>query len=166
MTTFPSAPNHKASVSSENQPSSLDDKTQLTDFSQISAHASGAWRHSHPPGHISIWDFCFDITKWHILPPHAGTHLRSCLHLINPCTKRKVLSITKPKGKIYKTKSLSHYITHSLIISAKKMSLKKVYLSYKTFEITDLCKKRGLFDLESPGRIELCLLVWSSRQAR
>ena len=38
-------------------------------------------------------------------------HLRSCLHLTNPCAKRKVLSLTKPKGKIYKTKSLSHYIT-------------------------------------------------------
>ena len=33
------------------------------------------------------------------------------LHLTNPCAKIKVLSLTKPKGKIYKTKSLSHYIT-------------------------------------------------------
>ena len=33
------------------------------------------------------------------------------LHLTNPCTKQKVLSQTKPKGKIYKTKSLGHYIT-------------------------------------------------------
>ena len=33
------------------------------------------------------------------------------LHLINPCAKRKVLSLTKPKGKIYKTKSLHNYIT-------------------------------------------------------
>ena len=37
------------------------------------------------------------------------------LHLTNPCAKRKVLSLTKPKGKIYKTKSLSHYITHGQI---------------------------------------------------
>ena len=27
------------------------------------------------------------------------------VHLTNPCTKRKVLSLTKPKGKIYKTKN-------------------------------------------------------------
>ena len=33
------------------------------------------------------------------------------LHLTNPCAKRKVLSLTKPKGKIYKTKSLCNYIT-------------------------------------------------------
>ena len=28
------------------------------------------------------------------------------LHLTNPCAKRKVLSLTKPRSKIYKTKSL------------------------------------------------------------
>ena len=33
------------------------------------------------------------------------------LHLTNPCTKRKALILNKPKGKIYKTKSLRHYIT-------------------------------------------------------
>ena len=33
------------------------------------------------------------------------------LHLTNPCAKRKVLTLTEPKGKIYKTKSLGHYIT-------------------------------------------------------
>ena len=42
---------------------------------------------------------------------HACEHLRSCLHLTNPCAKQKVLSLTKLKGKIYKTKSLGHYIT-------------------------------------------------------
>ena len=36
------------------------------------------------------------------------------LHLINPCTMWKVLILTKPKGKIYKTKSLRHYITKAL----------------------------------------------------
>ena len=34
------------------------------------------------------------------------------LYLTNPWAKRKVLSLTKAKGKIYKTKSLGHYITH------------------------------------------------------
>ena len=41
----------------------------------------------------------------------AREHLRPCLHLTNPCTEWKVLILTKPKGKIYKTKSLHHYIT-------------------------------------------------------
>ena len=43
--------------------------------------------------------------------PHARQHLRSILHLTNPCAKRKVLSLTKTKGKIYKMKSLGNYIT-------------------------------------------------------
>ncbi len=38
------------------------------------------------------------------------------LHLTNPCAKRKVLSLTKPKGKKYKTKSRGHYITGILDI--------------------------------------------------
>ena len=58
----------KASVSPESQPSSSDAKiqlycseagNQLTDFSQISAHTSSAWRHSHPPGHIFYQGFLF-----------------------------------------------------------------------------------------------------------
>ena len=39
------------------------------------------------------------------------------LHLTNPCAKRKVLILTKLKGKIYKTKSIRHYITVVLIVS-------------------------------------------------
>ena len=42
----------------------------------------------------SLWNFYFDIYDWHIL-----------------ATRRKVLSLTNPKSKIYKTKSLRHYIT-------------------------------------------------------
>ena len=75
-----------------------------------SAHASGAWRHSHPPVTITIWDFYFDFCEWHILPARAWTPALM-LHLTNPCAKWKVLSLTKSKGKIYKTKSLGHYIT-------------------------------------------------------
>ena len=56
------------------------------------------------------WDFYFDISGWHILSACAWTPALM-LHLTNPCTKRKVLILTKPKGKIYKTKSLRHYIT-------------------------------------------------------
>ena len=88
--------------------------TQLTPFSQIpksSAHASGTWRHSHHLVLIPICDFYFDISEWHILSARAWTPALM-LHLTNPCAKRKVLSLTKPKGKIYKTKSLGNYITH------------------------------------------------------
>ena len=111
MTTFPSALNYvRHPVSSESQPFSSDAKTRLPNFSQISAHASGAWRHPNTLVPISIWDFYFDISEWHILPACAGTPAL-VLHLTNPCAKWKILSLTKPKGKTYKTKSLSHYIT-------------------------------------------------------
>ena len=81
-------------------------------FSQIiksSAHASGAWRHSHPLVTIPIWDFYFDISEWHILSARVWIPALM-LHLTNQWAKRKVLSLTKPKGKIYKTKSLRNYI--------------------------------------------------------
>ena len=95
---------------SESQPSSSDAKTQLSDFSQISAYASGAWRHSHLLVSFPIWGFILTSVN-DAFSPRACEHLLSCLHLTNPCAKRKVLSLTKPKGKIYKTKSLGHYIT-------------------------------------------------------
>ena len=57
-----------------------------------------------------IWEFYFDICEWCILPTRTWTPTLM-LHLNNPWTKRKVLILTKPKGKIYKTKSLRHYIT-------------------------------------------------------
>ena len=75
-----------------------------------SAHASGAWCHSQPLIPNPLWDFYFNITEWHILSARAWT-AALMLHLTNPCAKRKVLSLTKPKGKIYKTKSLRNYIT-------------------------------------------------------
>ena len=105
-----SAQSRLASPSSESQTSSSEAGTQLTAFSQISAHASGAWHHPNTLGSIPIWDFYFDISEWHILSTRAWTPALM-LHLTNPCTKRKVLILTKPKGKIYKTKSLGHYIT-------------------------------------------------------
>ena len=102
-----------ASTCLESQPSSSGAGIQLTDFFQISkssAHTSGVWRHLHPLVSIPIWDFYFDISEWHILSAHAWTPALM-LHLTNPCAKRKVLILTKPKGKIYKTKSLRNYIT-------------------------------------------------------
>ena len=105
-----SAQSRLASPSSESQPFSSEAGTQLTAFSQISAHASGARRHPNTLVSIPIWDFYSDISEWHIFSACAWTPALM-LHLTNPCAKRKVLSLTKPKGKIYKTKSLCHYIT-------------------------------------------------------
>ena len=59
----------------------------------------------------TIWDFYGDICERHVHSTRAREHLRSCLYLTKLCTRRKVLSLTKPKGKIYKTKSLGHHIT-------------------------------------------------------
>ena len=85
---------------------------QPTAFSQIPKILSPrfrAWRHSHPLA-PTIWDFYFDISEWHILSAPAWTPALM-LHLTNPCAKLKVPSLTKPKGKIYKMKSLGNYIT-------------------------------------------------------
>ena len=73
----------------------------------------------HVPGPISYQG----ILLWHLWlshPPRARVNsCTQCVHLTNPCTKQKVLSLTNPKGKIYKTKnvnikkkSLRNYITH------------------------------------------------------
>ena len=99
-----------ASPRSLSQSSSSEAGTQLTAFSQISAHASGAWHYPNTLVSIPIWDFYFDISEWHILSARTWTPALM-LHLTNPCAKRKVLSLTKPKGEIYKTKSLGNYIT-------------------------------------------------------
>ena len=65
---------------------------------------------THVPGHILYLGFLCDISEWHARSARTLTPALM-LHLTNPCAKRKVLSLTKPKGKIYKTKSLGHYIT-------------------------------------------------------
>ena len=88
-------------------------KSTLT-FSQIpksSAHASGPWRQSHPQVTFPLWDFYFDISDGYILSARAWIPAL-ILHQTNPCAKRKVLGLTKPKGKVYKTKSPRNYITH------------------------------------------------------
>ena len=60
------------------------------------------------PGPKSYLGFLF----WHLLNGSARTWTPALmLHLTNPCAKRKVLSLTKPNSKIYKTKSLGNYIT-------------------------------------------------------
>ena len=94
-----------------------------------SAHASVAWRHSHPLVPISLWDFYFDISEWHILSARAWRPALM-LYLTNPFTKRKVLILTKPKGKIYKTKSHRNYITYIYIcdLSANTYFVGKIIL--------------------------------------
>ena len=108
-----SAQSRLASSSSESQPSFSEAGTQLTDFSQILQILRTRFRcmtSFTSPGHISIWYFYFDISEWHILPARAWTPA-FMLRLTNAYVKREVLSLTKPKGKIYKTKSLRNYVT-------------------------------------------------------
>ena len=72
-------------------------------FSQIPQilSASGTDVIPLPRPHFLSGICYFDICEWHILPARAWTPALM-LHLTNPCTKRKVLILTKPKGKIYK----------------------------------------------------------------
>ena len=97
---------------SKSHPSSSAGKTQLTDFFQIPQNPPRTLP-VHNVIHIpkSYLGFLF----WHLWmthPPHARVWtLALMLHLTNPCAKRKVLSLTKPKSKIYETESLGHYIT-------------------------------------------------------
>ena len=75
-----------------------------------------AWRHSHLLVIFPIWDFYFYISEWHILSARAWTPAL-LLHLTNPCAKRNVLSLTKQKGKIYKTKSQSLHQERTLLFT-------------------------------------------------
>ena len=137
-----SAQSRLALPSSECQPSSSVVGTQLTAFSQISAHASGAWRHPNTLVPIPIWDFYFDISEWHTLSARAWTPALM-LNLTNPCAKRKVLSLTKLKDKIYKTKSLRHYITsESLLITAQNNVIRTNYVKAKRDKRQLNCKCR------------------------
>ena len=59
------------------------------------------------------------------------------LHLTNPCAKLKVLSLTKPKCKIYKTKSLGNYITliSSLNVAELVAFVSPLWQHFKYFKI-------------------------------
>ena len=54
-------------------------------------------------------------------PPRSrvNTCAHVCTYLIHALS-RKVLILTKPKGKIYKTKSLRNYITHRQLLKLWK----------------------------------------------
>ena len=96
-----------ASASSENRLASSRLESQLTAFFSYSKILSPAYGHDviHVPSLISY----LGILLWHLWlshPPCARVNTcTECVHLTNPCTKRKVLRLTKPKGKIYKTKN-------------------------------------------------------------
>ena len=119
MLAFPSAPSTRVAPATrplrarKSHPSSSDCKTQLNWLSsKSSARASGAWRHSHPQVTIFYLGFLF----WHLWMTHPpcvriNTCAQVCTYLTHVLSQ-KVLSLTKPKGKIYKTKSLGHYITN------------------------------------------------------
>ena len=57
-----------------------------------------------------IWDFYCDISEWYVRSVRAWTPALMS-HLTNPCAKRKVLSLTKPKG-IYIKRNPSAIILH------------------------------------------------------
>ena len=122
MLAFPSgppptrvAPATRPLRASESHPSSSDHKTQFNWlFFKIPKFLGARFRcmtsfTSH--GQIFYLGFLF-WNFWKTHPPRV--RFNTCAQV---CTKltyvlsRKVLSLTKPKGKICKTKSLGHYIT-------------------------------------------------------
>ena len=108
------APATRPLRASESHSSSSDRKTQLTDLFQNPQNPPRALP-VHDVIHISWSNVGFLF--WHLWmthPPRACASTPALmLHLTNPCAKRKILSLTKPKGKIYETKSLGHYITQT-----------------------------------------------------
>ena len=154
MLTFRLIPNPPPPPPWRHPPQGLDKLRKSTVFFQgrnsnnwlFFAHASDVWRHSHPLVTITIWDFYFDICEWHILPACTWTPALM-LHLTNPCAKQKVLSLTKPKGKIYKMKSLSHYIT------ADRAKNFWNYLSCTLWLVSSSHSKKGLVPV-------FTLVVW------
>ena len=143
------------SASPESQLFSLDTKTQLTDFFQIlKIIRARFWcmMSFTSPGRISYLGFLF----WHLWMTHPRRARMwtpaLMLHLTNPWAKRKVPSLTKLKSKIYKTKSLGHYITfllkktkkpwNTLILKHWSFSLLRRIIWLKFFQITWINEKR------------------------
>ena len=136
LTAFTSAPNHVLHAICKllvwprrapkvNLPVRTQDLNSLLFSNPPNPQRFRAWRHSPPLVPFRIWEFLF----WHLWMTHPPARARKpelMLHLTNPCTKRKVLIITKPKGKIYKTRSLHNYIT--LILSHGPDTSVKVFL--------------------------------------
>ena len=103
---------HKASLSKQKSPLFFGPQNSTlwlsSKSSKSSACASDAWRHSHPQVTIFYLGFLF----WHLWTTYpTRVRVNTCAQV---CTKlthvlsRKVLSLTKPKGVVYITKSLGH----------------------------------------------------------
>ena len=119
MLSFPPAPNHV-----RHPPQGLSELRKSTFF--LRGKNSTHWLFSNPPNpphtlpvhdviHIPrsrLPSGIFILTSLNDTSPTCAWTPALMLHLTNPCAKWKVLSLTRPKGKIYKTKSLAHYITH------------------------------------------------------
>ena len=125
MMTFPSAPPSRAAPVAHKfvwplrapkvDPSCLESSSQLIDFFKIPQILRARFWYMTPftsTGQPFYLGFLF----WHLWMTHPlCTRVNTCTQV---CTKltyalsRKVLSLTKPKGKIYKTKSLGHNITY------------------------------------------------------
>ena len=112
MLTFPSAPPHitcapatRPRWANESQPSSSEAKFDCL-FSNLSPRFWCVTSFTSP----YLGFLLRHLWMTHPPPSRAWTPALM-LPLTNRCAKRKVLSLTKPKGKIYKTKSLDHYIT-------------------------------------------------------
>ena len=101
----------KASASSESQPSSSNARTPLNSLSSNLSSRFRCMTSFTSPGHIFYQGF----PLWHLWMTHPlRARVNTCAHVCTWLTHAlswKFLSLTKPKGKIYKTKSLSHYIT-------------------------------------------------------
>ena len=86
LTTFPSAPHHHHHHA-RHPPQSLGELRKTTfpfgrrnstpwlffKSPKSSAHASGAWRHSHPAVTFSIWGFYCEVSGWHVCSARAWT---------------------------------------------------------------------------------------------
>ena len=188
MMTFPSAPPSHAALPQGHWPGfgeqakinrllpSQELNWLFSNPPKSSMHTSIAWRHSHP----QVLSGIFILTSLNDASSlRAHEHLRSSLHLTNPCTKRKVLSLTKPKSKIYKTKSHGHYITHlwySIIeweLSIKFFFLSSFLTMYELLLLPHYCQVQTDESLRVTGQDctvdearlfghVLWLLVWSS----
>ena len=126
-----------ASASSENRLASSKPKSQLTVFFKFQNSPPIASGHDviHIPVSFPIWGFYCDICDSHILPASAWTPALNACTELTLALSRKVLSQTKPKGKIYKTKN----------DNIKKI-LPQLYHNFQTFLLR--CNTR-LFEWDS-----------------
>ena len=124
MLAFPSAPTTLVAPSTrplqaiESHPSSSDRKTPLNWLFFKSPKILHE-RFRCMTSFTSPGPGIFILTSVNDTPPRerVNTWAQVCTELTHVLS-RKVLSLTKPKGKIYKTKSIGHYIT--LVLNSNK----------------------------------------------